>query len=47
MHHLDTDKAYREKTWWQLHKDAMSYIKKILEATSYKTAAVWPPTTHL
>ena len=32
---------------WQLHKDATSYIKQILEATSQKTAAVQPPTTHL
>ena len=25
----------------------MSYIKQILEATSYKTAIVRPPTTYL
>ena len=29
------------------HKDAMSYIKQILEAISHKIAAVWPPATHL
>ena len=47
MHHLDTDKAYREKAWQQLHKDATSCIKQILEVTSHKTAAVWPPTNYL
>ena len=46
MHHFDADYVYGEKAWWQLHKDATSYIKQILEATSGKTTAVWPPTTH-
>ena len=36
-----------EKAWQQLYKDATSYIKQILVATSHKTAAVWSPTTHL
>ena len=31
----------------KLHKNATSYIEQILEATSNKTAAVRPPTTHL
>ena len=26
---------HREKAWWQLHKDSMSYIKKILGATCH------------
>ena len=47
MHHLDADKMYKEKAWWQLHKDATSYVKQILEATSHKTAAVRPSTTYL
>ena len=47
MHHLDANKAYREKPWRKLHSDAMSNIKRILEATSHKTAVVWPPITHL
>ena len=40
MYHLDADKAYREKAQRQLHKDAASYIKQILEATFHKTAVV-------
>ena len=47
LHHSDADKAYREKAKQHLHKDATSYIKQILEATSLKTAAVLPPTYHL
>ena len=30
----------------QLHENATRYIKLILEATSYKTASVRPPTIH-
>ena len=44
---MDTDNAQREKAWWQLHKNAKSYIEQILEAKSHKTAAVRPPTSHL
>ena len=47
MHHMDTDYAHREKTWQQLHKNAMNYTEQILEAISHKTTAVWSPTTHL
>ena len=47
MHHMDADEAHREKALWQLHKNAASYIEQILEATSHKTAAVQPPTSHL
>ena len=37
----------RVKAWRQLHKDALSYIKQILETASHKTEAVQPTTTHL
>ena len=47
MHHLDADKAYREKAWGQLYNNVTSYIKQILKATSRKAAAVRVPTTHL
>ena len=47
MHHMDTDKVYREKARQELHKNAMSYIEQIQEATSHETAAVRPPTSHL
>ena len=32
---MDADKAYREKTIQELHKNAPSKIEQILEATSY------------
>ena len=47
MHHTDADSALREKACRQLHKDATSYIKQILEATFHFTAAVRSPKTHL
>ena len=37
-------KRTEKKVWWKLPKDATSYIKQILEATSHKTAVVWPNT---
>ena len=37
---------YVEKTWQQLHKNAASNIKQVLEAAPHKTAAVRSPTTH-
>ena len=43
---MDT-KKFREKAQWELHKNAACYLEQILEATSHKTAAVWPPTSHL
>ena len=36
---MDADKAYGEKVWWQLHKNAASCNEQILEATSHKVAA--------
>ena len=35
MHHMDTDKAYREKAWRLLHKNAASCNEQFLEATPY------------
>ena len=46
MHHVDANKAYEEKVWQQLHKNATSYNEQVLEATPHKAAAVRPPTTH-
>ena len=43
---MDANKAYEEKVWWQLHKNAMSSVEQVLEATPHKTAVVWPPATH-
>ena len=47
MHHMDADKAYREKARWELHKNATSYIEQNLEATSHKTAPVRSSTSYL
>ena len=47
MHHMNTDKAYREKARQKLHKNVTSYIEQILEATSHETATVRPLTSHL
>ena len=47
MHHVDADSMYREKTRRGLYKNATSYIGQVLEATSHKTAAVRPLTSHL
>ena len=46
MHYIDPNKTYGEKAWQQLHKNAARYIEQVLEATSYKAAAVRPLTTH-
>ena len=35
-----------KKNWRQLHKNAASNIKQIIEAASDKAAAIQPPTTH-
>ena len=47
MHHMDTDKEYREIAIWELHKNATSYIELLQEATSHRATAVWPSTSHL
>ena len=46
MYHMDAGKAYKEKAWRQLHKNATNHIEQILEATSNKTAAVQPLTSN-
>ena len=43
MHRMDTDKAYWEKAWRQLRKNATNCIEQILEVTSHKTV---PTTDH-
>ena len=42
-----TNKTLGEKARWELHKDAACYFESILEASHYKTAVVWPLTSHL
>ena len=37
---------YGEKAWRQLHKNAASNIKQVLEAAPHKAAAVRSPTTN-
>ena len=37
---------YGEKAWQQLHKNAASNIKQILEAESHKKVVACPLTTH-
>ena len=46
MHHIDTDKMYREKARCELYKKTTRYIEKILKATPHETA-VQPLTSHL
>ena len=46
MNHMDANLTYGEKAWRQLHKNPASYIEQVQEATSYKAAAVRPPTIH-
>ena len=46
MHYMDANLTYGEKAWRQLHKNAASNIKQVMEAISHKTAAIQPPTTH-
>ena len=47
MHHMDAEKMYWEKAEWELHKNAMSYIEQILEATPHETTVVRPFTSYL
>ena len=47
IQHMDADKASCEKVRRELHKNAKRFFEQILEATSHKTAAVWPSTSHL
>ena len=43
---IDADGPCREKARRELHKNSMSSIEQILEATSHKTAALRSPTSH-
>ena len=47
MHHVDADKAYKEKARRDLHIYVMSYIEQILEAIFYEKPVVRPPTSYL
>ena len=47
MHHIVTNKTYRDKARWELHKIAACRLEQILEATSHETAAVWPLASNL
>ena len=47
MHHMDADKACREKAWREYHKNTTSYTEQMLEATSHKTVNVRPLTSYL
>ena len=44
---VHTDKAYGVKARRELHKNALSYVEQILEATSFETTAVRTPNSHL
>ena len=47
MHHIDSNIIHREKAGWERLKNTACCFKQILEAELHKTAAVWPPTSHL
>ena len=47
MHHMDAEKTHEEKVWWEVHKNATSYIEQLLEATPQKATAVRPLTSTL
>ena len=36
IHHMDANKTFGEKSWWQLHKNSASNIEQVLEATPHK-----------
>ena len=46
IHFMDAYKTYGERTWRQLHKNAASNIKQVLEAVPHKAAAVLPLTSY-
>ena len=47
MHLIDANKTLKIKAGWELHKNAACCFEQILEAITLKTAAIWPPTSHL
>ena len=46
MYNLDADKTAGEKARRQLHKNAASNIKQVLEATPHKAPTIRQPTSH-
>ena len=46
MHNLDANKTAGEKARQQLHKNAVSNIEQVLEATPNKAPTIWPPASH-
>ena len=46
IHYMDANETYGEKAWQQLHKNAASNIKQVLEATPHKAVAVRSPISH-
>ena len=44
---MDVNKTHRDKARWELHKNVKCCLEQILEAIPHKTAAIWPPTSHL
>ena len=47
MHQIDAELAVIEIARREQQENAASYIEQILEAISYKTAAIRPLTSHL
>ena len=46
MHYLDANKTAGEEARRQLHKNAVSNIEQILEATPHKLPIIRPPTSR-
>ena len=44
---MGTNKTYREKARWELHKNATCCSEQILDTTPHKTATVQQPTSNL
>ena len=47
MQDQDSNEKHKEKSRWELYKNATYWFKQILETASYKTATVRPLTIHL
>ena len=47
LHHLNLQKTLREKSRWELNKDAVYCFEQIQEASPYKTAAIRPLVSNL
>ena len=46
MHYLDANKMTGEQARWQLHKNAVSNIEQVLEATPHKVPIIWQPASY-